>query len=128
MYSRLSNKPRRCLGIVKAKTSACDRFSMQYRLLSLLRKFPTFGIRSVHEMTRSAKNTTEILANLRAQMRDLSVVPRQLDAYIVPTADAHQSEYIADCDKRRAYVSGFTGSAGTAIITIDKAALWTDGR
>ena len=39
-----------------------------------------------------------------------------------------QSEFIAECYMRRAYISGFTGSAGTAVITKDKAALWTDGR
>lgn len=51
-----------------------------------------------------------------------------IDAYIIPSQDAHQSEFIADCYKRRAYISGFTGSAGTAVVTKDKAALWTDGR
>lgn len=40
----------------------------------------------------------------------------------------YQSEYIADCDSRRAFISGFTGSAGFAIVTLDRAALWTDGR
>jgi hypothetical protein len=52
----------------------------------------------------------------------------RVDAYIVPSEDPHQSEYSADCFNRRAYISGFTGSAGTAVITKDKAALWTDGR
>ncbi|KAF4369704.1 hypothetical protein F8388_015791 [Cannabis sativa] len=77
-----------------------------------------------------------------------------IDAYIVPSQDAHQcyisiaregkcpkhvinefsgaeeerSEFIAECYMRRAYLSGFTGSAGTAVVTKDKAALWTDGR
>lgn len=51
-----------------------------------------------------------------------------IDAYIVPSQDAHQSEFIAECYMRRTYISGFTGSAGTAVITKDKAALWTDGR
>lgn len=51
-----------------------------------------------------------------------------LSAYIVPSGDAHQSEYIADCDARRAFITKFTGSNGTAVITTDKAALWTDGR
>ncbi|GAV63158.1 Peptidase_M24 domain-containing protein/Creatinase_N domain-containing protein [Cephalotus follicularis] len=51
-----------------------------------------------------------------------------IDAYIIPSQDAHQSEFIAECYMRRAYISGFTGSAGTAIVTKDKAALWTDGR
>ncbi|XP_024993526.1 probable Xaa-Pro aminopeptidase P [Cynara cardunculus var. scolymus] len=51
-----------------------------------------------------------------------------IDAYIIPSQDAHQSEFIAECYMRRAYISGFTGSAGTAIVTRHKAALWTDGR
>jgi len=42
--------------------------------------------------------------------------------------DAHQSEYVPLKDRRREYVSGFTGSAGTAVVTLDKALLWTDGR
>lgn len=51
-----------------------------------------------------------------------------IDAYIIPSEDPHQSEYSADCFMRRAYISGFTGSAGTAVVTKDLAALWTDGR
>ncbi|XP_020519721.1 probable Xaa-Pro aminopeptidase P isoform X2 [Amborella trichopoda] len=51
-----------------------------------------------------------------------------VDAYIVPSQDPHQSEFIAECFMRRAYISGFTGSAGTAVVTKEKAALWTDGR
>ncbi|KAI8904411.1 peptidase M24, structural domain-containing protein [Gorgonomyces haynaldii] len=52
----------------------------------------------------------------------------KLHAFIVPTEDAHQSEYLCDADKRRQFISGFSGSAGTAIVTLDKQALWTDGR
>ncbi|XP_033104349.1 xaa-Pro aminopeptidase 1-like [Anneissia japonica] len=52
----------------------------------------------------------------------------KVDAYIIPSEDAHQSEYIADRDKRRQYISGFTGSAGLAIVTANEALLWTDGR
>lgn len=51
-----------------------------------------------------------------------------LDALIVPSEDAHQSEYVGARDKRRAYVSGFTGSAGLALILKNEALLWTDGR
>lgn len=51
-----------------------------------------------------------------------------VDALIVPSEDAHQSEYVADRDRRRAYVSGFTGSAGLALVTRNEALLWTDGR
>ena len=49
-------------------------------------------------------------------------------AYIVPSRDQHNSEYIAARDERRAFVSGFAGSAGVAVITVDKALMWTDGR
>lgn len=51
-----------------------------------------------------------------------------LDAYIVFTSDDHGSEYIVDHFKTRAFLSGFTGSAGTLVITKDNAYLWTDGR
>lgn len=51
-----------------------------------------------------------------------------IKAYIVPTSDYHQSEYISDYFKTRAYLSGFTGSAGTLVITDSDARLWTDGR
>ena len=51
-----------------------------------------------------------------------------IDLYLVPTADFHQSEYVGDYFKARAWLSGFTGSAGTLIVTQDQACLWTDGR
>ena len=52
----------------------------------------------------------------------------KMDAYIVPSFDAHQSEYVAEHWKSRQWISGFTGSAGTAVITLEDAGLWTDGR
>ncbi|XP_022150774.1 probable Xaa-Pro aminopeptidase P [Momordica charantia] len=62
-------------------------------------------------------------------LRDLFSKPSiGIDAYVIPSQDAHQSEFIAECYMRRAYISGFTGSAGTAVVTKDEAALWTDGR
>ena len=63
------------------------------------------------------------LEQLRTCMREQNVY-----ALIVGTEDAHNSEYVAECDARRAFVSGFTGSAGTAVVTLDGAYLWTDGR
>ncbi|KAJ3158864.1 hypothetical protein HDU86_002552 [Geranomyces michiganensis] len=71
----------------------------------------------------AAISTSSRLARLREIMKQHDV-----HAYIVPSEDAHQSEYIADVDGRRAYISGFTGSSGLAVVTLDKAALWTDGR
>ncbi|KAG8629740.1 hypothetical protein KVT40_001359 [Elsinoe batatas] len=68
-------------------------------------------------------NTTERITRLRELMRE-----HKVDIYIVPSEDSHQSEYIAPTDARREYISGFSGSAGTAVITSDKATLATDGR
>jgi Xaa-Pro aminopeptidase len=65
----------------------------------------------------------ERIEELRNQMRE-----RGIDAYIVPSSDPHQSEYVAEHYTARAFITGFTGSAGTAIITLKDANLWTDGR
>ena len=51
-----------------------------------------------------------------------------VDFYIVPTADFHQSEYVGEHFKARKFITGFTGSAGTAVIGKEEACLWTDGR
>ncbi|KAF2359560.1 Peptidase M24 C-terminal domain [Trinorchestia longiramus] len=72
--------------------------------------------------------TSHLVSKLRQLMKDASLVPKCLHAYIIPSDDAHQSEYTAECDQRRAFISGFTGSTGTAIVTDTEAALWTDGR
>ncbi len=53
---------------------------------------------------------------------------RHIQAYVVPSSDPHQSEYVADAWKRREYISGFTGSAGLFACTQNEAGLWTDGR
>ena len=51
-----------------------------------------------------------------------------MDAYIIPTGDFHNSEYVSNYFKGREYLSGFTGSAGTLLVTQENAYLWTDGR
>ena len=63
------------------------------------------------------------LVALRAEMKAAGI-----DAFVVPSQDPHFSEYVPTCFERRMFVSGFTGSAGTALITSDAALLWTDGR
>lgn len=65
----------------------------------------------------------ERLSKLRSLMSK-----HNISAYIVPSEDFHQSEYVGDYFKARAFISGFTGSAGMAIITGNEAHLWTDGR
>ncbi|XP_031555402.1 xaa-Pro aminopeptidase 1-like [Actinia tenebrosa] len=74
------------------------------------------------------KSSRQILQQLRSLMKNKTHVSETIQAYIIPSGDAHQSEYLAECDLRRGFVTGFTGSAGTAIVTEHKAALWTDGR
>ena len=53
---------------------------------------------------------------------------RKIDIYVVPTSDFHESEYVGEYFKARKFITGFTGSAGTAVITRTEAGLWTDGR
>ncbi|KAG2394060.1 hypothetical protein C9374_003824 [Naegleria lovaniensis] len=72
----------------------------------------------LNDLTPSQK-----LDQLRQLMKQYSIW-----AYIIPTSDSHMSEYVASSDQRRAYISGFDGSAGTAVVTLDSALLWTDGR
>lgn len=65
----------------------------------------------------------ERIEALRREMQQ-----RGIHMYIVPTSDFHESEYVGDYFKARKYITGFTGSAGTAVITMEEAGLWTDGR
>ena len=60
---------------------------------------------------------------LRALMKE-----KKIDLYFIPSDYDHMSEYVADHYRCRAYISGFTGSAGMVIVTQEEAGLWTDGR
>jgi len=62
-----------------------------------------------------------------ATIRQL-MVDNKLDAYVCFHMDAHNSEYIAPCDERLAFISGFKGTNGVAVITRGQAKLWTDSR
>lgn len=66
---------------------------------------------------------SERIERLRALMEE-----RGIDAYVVPSSDNHQSEYVGEYFMARKFITGFTGSAGTAVIAKDSAGLWTDGR
>lgn len=67
--------------------------------------------------------TNEKIARIRAAMKQDGI-----DAVIIPSSDPHLSEYVPDHYKSRAYLSGFTGSAGTLVITQKESGLWADGR
>ncbi|EGF93379.1 metallopeptidase family M24 family protein [Asticcacaulis biprosthecium C19] len=72
--------------------------------------------------THPSQGVTNVAA-LRAEMHRLG-----LDGFIVPHEDEHQNEYLPDANERLAWVSGFTGSAGSAIVFLDRAILYADGR
>lgn len=65
----------------------------------------------------------ERIIKLRELMKE-----RGIDVYVVPSSDYHQSEYVGEYFKSREFISGFTGSAGTVVVTENEAGLWTDGR
>lgn len=69
------------------------------------------------------EDTSQRLSNLRDIMRR-----EHLDAFVFPSTDPHNSEYVPDHWKGREWLTGFTGSAGTAVVTMHEAALWTDSR
>lgn len=69
---------------------------------------------------------TMIKQRIEALRREME--QRQIDIYIIPTSDFHESECVGEYFKARKYITGFTGSAGTAVVTMTEAGLWTDGR
>ncbi|GAA6046932.1 hypothetical protein JCM3770_003436 [Rhodotorula araucariae] len=79
--------------------------------------------KDAHASKADRADTSGRLAALRREMADAKV-----DAYVVPTADAHASEWVGACDDRRAFISGFTGSSGVAVVTTSEAYLFTDSR
>ncbi|CAF0952711.1 unnamed protein product [Adineta steineri] len=75
-----------------------------------------------------ASPSSILLNNLRQLMKSKQYFNDIIHAYIIPTTDPHRNEYVADRFKRREFISQFTGSNGTAVITDKEALLWTDGR
>ncbi|KAL1681739.1 peptidase M24, structural domain-containing protein [Schizophyllum commune] len=119
--SRLSATPLLQLGRVAERPYFCPR-------PLLARYFQTsFPSRSETRpaMAPHAVNTTDRLHKLRDLMAQDGY---SVDAIVIPSEDEHASEYLAAADERRAWISGFTGSAGCAIVTLDRAYLFTDGR
>ncbi|KAK4879209.1 hypothetical protein RN001_007355 [Aquatica leii] len=72
--------------------------------------------------------TADLLLKLRNLMKGCKYYPEPIHAYLVPTTDSHNSEYPAECDQRREFISKFTGSRGDVVITDTHACLWTDAR
>ncbi len=81
---------------------------------------PNFQVAARMEISMDIKNRLDALRRLMQQ--------KGMQAYIVVTDDFHGSEYVGDYFKARAYMTGFTGSAGTLVVLQDRACMWTDGR
>ena len=89
-------------------------------------KYATYLLPLHHISKKNIRQMSKIeerLDGLRYEMRS-----ENIDAVIIPTSDPHNSEYVAPHWQVRQWITGFTGSAGTAVITLDEAALWTDSR
>ena len=86
----------------------------------------TASVKSTATATQSTDTMTPATAKLTA-LRE-AMKRASVDAFVVPSQDPHFSEYVPLCFERRAWLSGFTGSAGCAVVTADQALLWTDGR
>ncbi|XP_065632318.1 aminopeptidase P2 [Quercus suber] len=135
-YSHSHARCLRFLSSVSLSLPIFHKFKTSPKLFTKSPNPPILTVRNCGSIT--AKPSSDIRRKNRAgsepdeklrRLRELFVKPGiDIDAYIVPSQDAHQSEFIAECYMRRTYISGFTGSAGTAVITKDEAALWTDGR
>ncbi|KAJ8398010.1 hypothetical protein AAFF_G00433570 [Aldrovandia affinis] len=89
---------------------------------------PAAGMASERNCSALYLPPTAVNTTLRLQALRRGMAPLNISAYIIPGSDAHLSEYIAERDARLTWISGFTGSAGTAVVTQTKAILWTDSR
>ncbi|XP_070568022.1 xaa-Pro aminopeptidase 1-like isoform X1 [Ptychodera flava] len=123
------------LSMCDALPSAIPEGSMQFKSASIKRSRRAGNLEDIPDTQRDCTDpdnpkypattilTTERVAALRVEMEKINAL-----AYIVPSEDSHNSEYIASCHKRRPWISGLTGSAGLAIVTHNESAVWTDGR
>ena len=103
---------------------------MQHRLLVLMggsrlaAGFASAARSAKHQRSVALRGgSSSTLESLRRELR-----ARSLDGLVIPSDDPHLSEYVAPCFERRAFATGFTGSAGTALVTLGGAYCWTDGR
>ncbi|KAI6131463.1 peptidase M24, structural domain-containing protein [Pisolithus croceorrhizus] len=116
-----------------SSTFSCRAHVYPYRhhLASTLRDSISTKFRSTSSITdmgaigRQTINTTQRLKGLRELMRKPEF---DVKVFVVPSEDEHFSEYPAEADKRRGFISGFNGSAGCAVVTLKDAFLFTDGR
>ncbi|KAL1831946.1 hypothetical protein ACET3Z_001597 [Daucus carota] len=125
--------PRRFPGPSCRRRPFLETLKPQLRILTLTNSSahtppPSISAKPSSQLRKTRNTAVDDDSKLTALRSLFSTPSNAIDAYIIPSQDAHQSEFIAECYMRRAYISGFTGSAGTAVVTKELAALWTDGR
>ena len=105
--------------LTRYRTQSINKLPMGKVKIHFTGKEMDYVAKEENRMTEVAKR----IEKLRALMAE-----QNIDAYVVPTADFHQSEYVGEHFKARKFITGFSGSYGTAVIAKDDAGLWTDGR
>ncbi|KAL9709797.1 hypothetical protein Ac2012v2_006851 [Leucoagaricus gongylophorus] len=113
------------ISIIPSRFSLSLNVGLRRRFCSIAHLNTTAKVSDMGAKGTHTVDTTLRLQNIRRLMRQSDV---NVDAYVVPSEDQHSSEYLAECDERRAFISGFNGSAGCAVITRTEAFLFTDGR
>ena len=93
-----------------------------------IRHAPSLRTRGSRAALISMRGGSSATGDLRLSLLREELVAAGLHALVVPSGDAHLGEYVHPCYERRAFISGFTGSAGTVLVTREEALLWTDGR
>ena len=88
----------------------------------------TFNTMSVSSTPPHPEVKMNDITDPKLEALRVSLIEKNVDVYLVPSDDPHLSEYTPDAYKRRAFLTGFHGSAGTAVVTREEALLWTDSR
>ena len=108
-------------------TAKITKYSVNLQFYLFLNLKNTTFVMSILQMCKLTPKTMNKIQDRLERLREI-MRREQLDAFIFPSTDAHNSEYVPDYWKGREWISGFDGSAGTAVITMKSAALWTDSR
>ena len=108
-------------------TAKITKYSVNLQFYLFLNLKNTTFVMSILQMCKLTPKTMNKIQDRLERLREI-MRREQLDAFIFPSTDAHNSEYVPDYWKGREWISGFDGSAGTAVVTMKSAALWTDSR
>jgi Xaa-Pro aminopeptidase len=120
----LSNDP---FSMLAPKCDGHLQTYIEFNIITIIHTQLYFFINRLNDDLSLCDLETSSMSQVLVSVRE-AMVAAGVSAIWVGSGDAHQSEYVASSEERRSYLSGFTGSAGTAVVTMDQALLWTDGR